>query len=238
MYKKLFENKKAVIFDLETILTNIDTVYIQSLKDLVESTYQSYIDVDNVVRISSGIEEICSRISQDPLAAAPHTKEELCKKEYELFALDLETNEEINIMEYFWTFIDEIKTTHNVKIILKSEFNEDITKRLMEKTDLTDVFDLVYIQTPLERKNLYKDILKQLKSEKIKPNECLTFEKYPERAQEAYLENVSVIVLSDPEKVEQSYPVYFIKRTDLSTFVNNIDKTPMEMFIEENSEEI
>ena len=230
MFKQIFENKKAAVFDLETIAFGLDNLYIQTFSEVLTDLGVDWIYIPKLVKKGDKILDIWERVLKDPYITSITDKiplEQLLNTTNTKF-INLLYKTNIDVREGFWEFIDELKNTFKFKVILKSEINRVLTKELILNLEIDDIFDLVIVQGEEKKKNLYFEILKVLKKHGISNKETLAFEFSKKGAKQATSKEILTIAIGE-DLAQDSYPTRVtIFEKDFSGFPGNMDKTYLE----------
>ena len=89
--------------------------------------------------------DIWDEILRDPYVEIKVPYKQLLDITNTRFMEKLDENE-INLKNGFSSFVDELKNNFNFKLVLKSEYIESITKYLLRRLTITDLFDLIVFQ--------------------------------------------------------------------------------------------
>ena len=132
MYKDVFQNKKALIFDLETVVAGLEEVYAHSIYSVLVDLEINWINQNNHIQNGNTIEEAWKSIFRDPLLKQKIPLEKVISSTYKKMSEDLDSLDSLEVRDGFWLFIDEVKEILKPKFILKSEFNNEITNKIIK----------------------------------------------------------------------------------------------------------
>jgi beta-phosphoglucomutase-like phosphatase (HAD superfamily) len=229
MYKELFENKKTIIFDLNSILKDIHEVWIQSIDKVLSNLNLGYIGAKDSYVIGRDITVNWNLLLSNPEI---HDKkipiDTLINNTYTKFVETMKEKETFELKEGFEDFIEELKEEKKgIRLILKSPYPESITSLILEKYYLEGIFNNIET-TPLI--NPEKDLVKEIiKKNKLIKKEVLVFEESLYMTKKLDNEGIMTVILWDNETPREKYPtnvILFIENYE--TFIGNLDKTYLE----------
>lgn len=229
MYKKYFDGKKGVFFDLDgTVVDSIPywkDAFMKVLDDLnyLEEARDTFVDRGSYVT------EIWDYIKSIPGVDIELSTEELTKKTFDAY-LSLLQKFPIEPRDGFWSFVGELKEKE-FKLALVSNSDKEIVDTVTEMLDIKeDVFDLILTGDQVKNRKPAPDIYKKaLKILKLKPKEVLVYEDSVSGAKSAKKAKLETIAIWDGQVVEREYPRNvkdFLP--DFSSFPGNLDTTYLE----------
>lgn len=182
MYKRLFEGKKAVLFDLEeTVVKGLGIVKIQAFQFVMDSIYLGYIDPTPYCSAGYTFEETWEAIFHANEIKKSDLKiktKDLVAKTTEMY-LEIIKEEDFIIepIEGFWSLFYELKEEKGFKTGLTTNLPRAIEEQLCEKLEIDGIFDTVVcvddVREPKPSPKMYKRALKNLK---VRPKETISFE--------------------------------------------------------------
>jgi len=232
MFKEVFDGKKVAIFDLESCMVNIREVYIKTFSDVFSGMKIDWLYLPEVITGGNTMQTIGTLVLKSPYIDSKVSREQLLNVTNAKFLSYLGEKTDLDTRDGFWELVAELKRNFNYVLVLKSEYNEAITKEIISRLEMEDVFDLVVMQPNLERNDLYEDILKHLRDHKLVSKDCIAFEKFVEASLDSAKHNILTIGIKDPDTLtaDYSYKVTIFQE-DFSAFPGNIDKTYRDAFI-------
>ena len=177
MFKKYFEGKKAVFFDLDgTIVKKTEDLKIQALQKTLNDNGAWYINASEYSFPGYPFEESWRAIRD--LSRLPEKKSikewvDLTIKNY----LEIIKNTEMEETEGFWIFADELKNERGIKLALVTNSYKDVTEAVLEKIGASGLFDVMVCGDEVKRLKPDPEMLKKAaKMLRVKNREVLVFE--------------------------------------------------------------
>lgn len=229
MYKKYFDGKKAVFFDLDgTIIDSIPYWKEAFMKVLEEFGYLEEAR-DHFVDRGTYVEDIWKYIKSIPGVEIDLSIKELSQKTYQAY-LELFNQHEVAPRDGFWSLVTELKEK-DFKLVLVTNGDAEINEPIITKLDIKEgVFDLIVTGDQVKHRkpkpDCYKKALKELK---LKPHEVLCFEDSVSGAKAAKGAGLETIAIWDGLVTETDYPRNVkLFLPDFSSFPGNLDTTFIE----------
>lgn len=232
MYKTFFEDKKAVIFDIDgTIFKESREFRIKALKKVLENMKLSYIDPDPYC-----ISGYASKEVWDAILYANDIKDidinELVNKTEEAY-IDLIKNTELEPTDGFWDIFYELKQEKNFKTAITTNTRRSTQEIVMEKLDIKGVFDVEVfaddVRRPKPNPEIYKKALKLLK---VRSKETICFEDSIPGAKSSVEAGIDTIVIWDGETRKSFFGDKILDFSmDFTPYPGNLDETHIEYVV-------
>ena len=231
MYKEFFEQKKAIIFDLDGTILNTTSYWEMALTRVMAELkiYETYEGKGVGVYVGDKIRTLLDLNNVSTHGVSVTT---LIGYANEAFLKLIDSDVELTVREGFFSFVEELKQ-RNKSIVLCTNSDKYVVDRLLSKFMLTPFFDVVFTGDMVKRRKPAPDIYNLVaKTLNIKPRECLVFEDALVGIEAARKAKMDVIAIWDPlsDLMPESYPlnvVYYT--TDFEEFPGNLDFTPKEL---------
>jgi len=229
MYKKYFDGKKAVFFDLDgTVIDSIPYWKNAFMKVLEEFGYLEQAR-DHFVDHGSYVTEIWKYIKGIPGVKIEPSAKELTKKTYQAY-LEIFEKAPLEPRDGFWPLVGELKEK-GFRLALVSNSDMEIVDPVTAKLNIKEnVFDIIMTGDQVRKRKPHPSIYnKTLKKLALKPKEVLTFEDSVTGSESAQKAGLEVIAIWDGQVVEREYPKN-VKEflPDFSSFPGNLDTTYLE----------
>lgn len=206
MYKKIFEGKKAVLFDLEgTIVKQTEGYRKQALEKVLEKLSLSYIDLEPFFVEGAQSKEIWEALGKVNQEIKKHEIEKLVNDTKKIF-LELVKKRDLTVTEGFWDLLYELKMERKNKVALVTNTSNNVVKIIIQKLDLENAFDVIVHGGDVKKKKPDPQIFKKaLKELGVSPKETLAFEdSYPE-VFAAGQAGIDTIVIWNGKKKKKSF---------------------------------
>ncbi len=230
MFKKYFEGKKAVFFDLDgTIVKETEELKKQAFEKVLKDLDASYIDPKPYCISGYPLKDCWKAILYANELPEKKSIKELVEKTREVY-LEIIKNSDIKPLEGFWDLIYELKTEKNLKIGLTTNTNRATQEVVSQKLGISDIFDVIIcgdeVRKPKPHPEMYKKALKKLG---IKPKEALVFEDSFPGVESAGKAGIDTLVIWDGETRKSNYKGKVIDFTsDFTPFPGKLDETHVE----------
>lgn len=227
MYKKLFEGKKAVLFNLDTaVVTDLNDVKIRVFQQVMNEVFLGYIDPTPYCIPGYSFRTIWESILYaNEIEKGKFKVRDLIEKTVKAYVEIL--NDDNFIMEPtegFWELFAELKEDHGYKTALISNFPKPIVEKLSEKLEIDGIFDAVVFNEK-NKEELHKIYTRALKKLKVRAKNSLSFEGSIPGVKAANKAKVDVFVIWDL-KTRKSFFGDKVKEfsLDFTAYPGNIDK--------------
>jgi len=229
MYKEIFQNKKAALFDLDgTIIDSLpywETALRLVLEDVSDGTAPLY-------RASTGayLGEIWKNTIKKSDLETELSVEELVKKTQQEY-LNLFNDNPLEPRDGFWSLIDILKNDKNWVLALTSNSDNSVVEPVLKNLNINEgVFDIILTGDQVKHRKPSPDIYnKALKKLKLKSKDAIVFEDSLSGARASGKSGIDTIVILNGETPEPKYPdnvLLFL--SDFSPLPGNLDTTFME----------
>jgi HAD superfamily hydrolase (TIGR01509 family) len=207
MFKKYFEGKKAILFDLDGTLVDTEEFSKNAIQEVIQSEKIPFIDVDDVHQEGASTKERWQATLRAYELDDQYNYEELDEKTHKLTMQALQNVEELDTREGFWSLAHELKIDKNLAIGLVTNTDRQMAEITTKKADLNEIFDLYLygdnVKNPKPNAEIYRKALKMLK---MKPKEVLVFEDSIPGTQAAVKAGLDTIVIWNGETDTYKYP--------------------------------
>lgn len=204
MYKKIFEGKKAVIFDLDGTIVDSEPFWIMAY-DKVLRTLGSSITKFKYTRGNSII-EIWQSFIQSGNLKTNVTIDQLVEKTYQEF-LTMYEKSEIDARKGFIELIVTLKLEKGFKTALVTNTVRKVADRMLKKLDIAGLFDVIICGDEVKKLKPDPEIyLSASQKLSIKPADIIVFEDGVGGVQAARKAKMETIVVWDPDIPNYDYP--------------------------------
>ena len=227
MYKKLFEGKKAVLFNLdEAVITGLNDVKIQVFQQVMNEVFLGYIDPTPYCIPGYSFSTIWESILYaNEVEKGKFKVKDLVEKTTNVYLEFLnDKNFVVEPTDGFWELFAELKEDHGYKTALISNFPKVIVEKLSEKLEIDGIFDAVVFNEN-NKEELYKIYKKALKKIKANAKNAVSFEGSIPGVRASNKAKVDVFVIWDL-KTRKSFFGDKVKEfsLDFTAYPGNIDK--------------
>lgn len=228
MFKKIFEGKKAALFNLDdAVVLGLNDITIQSFHQVMNDVFLGYIDPTPFCIPGNSFRTIWESILY---------ANEIDKKDFKVKDLIEKTNTayleilnnksfKIEPAEGFWELLIELKEDYKYKTALISNFPKLILEKISEEIEFEGVFDVV-IFNENNKEQLIKMYKKALKNLKVSAKNAVSFEGSIPGVLAANKVKVDVFLIGDL-KTRKSFFRDKVKdfSMDFTPYPGNINKT-------------
>ncbi len=215
MFKKIFKDKKAAIFDLDGTLLDTKHLYrevwTEVLDDLGIGSEEFMARIGTGAHISDTLNSISQKVGKLPVAAS-----EIQKRVFGKFLQKLPESG-LDVTEGFWPLVSELKDK-GYKIALVTNTPRDHTEKILDYLNIHQTFDQTVcgdeVKKPKPDPEMYKVAAKKLG---VKPKDVVVFEDSPVGVSAALKAGMDVVVIWDEEIFQEDYP------EGVAIFVNTFD---------------
>lgn len=197
MYKKIFDGKKAALFNLEgTLCKEINPLIIEAFQQTMQTVFLGYIDPTEYCIPGYSLNTIWKSILQgNQIEKNAYRVEDLLIKTEQAF-LEILRNDKLETTEGFWDLIYELIDEKEYKVGLVSNLSQKIQEELSKKLGLEGIFDVVSFNEN-GKEILDKTYGKAIRNLKIKKKKIIAFEGSIPGVKAANKKGVDVIVIWD-----------------------------------------
>lgn len=204
MFKKYFQDKKGVVFDMDgTVVDSVD-VWTESFAAVLETMEAYWVNPSLPEMRGQTDVEKWHYILDTQGVKTPHTAKELAALTHDEFLKRLDL---LEIKEGFWSFVYELKEEKKFKIGMTTNTVREVTTRVIQKLGLAKIFDVVVtgdeVKNPKPDPEIYRLVSKKLG---LPPNKLLVFEDSVAGAESAAKAGMDVFVIWSGETAQDEYP--------------------------------
>jgi len=235
MYKKLFEGKKAVIFNLdEAVVIGLNEIKIQVFQKVMNEVFLGYIDPTPYCIPGYAFRTIWESILYaNEIEKGKFKVKDLIEKTTNAY-VDIINIQSlvIDTTDGFWQLLGELKEDYGFKTALISNLPKPVVDKISEKLEIDGIFEVV-VCNENSKEELHKIYKKALKKLKAHPKMTISFEGSIPGVRAANKTNVDVFVIWDL-KTRKSFFGDRVKEfsLDFTAYPGNIDKTYEEYLAE------
>lgn len=229
MFKKYFDGKKAVFFDLDGTIIDSLPYWKQAFLNIFEELELPALALDGIEH-GTYVADIWKTLIKDNDFKVELSVQDLVKKTYSAY-LDLFRNEPLEPRDGFWSFLVELKQDKNWAVALISNSDREVVTPILELLNMEgDLFDLTITGDEVRRRKPAPDIYKKaLKDLGLKSNEVMVFEDSVSGSKSAEGAGLDVIAIWDGQAKETLYPKNVLTfMADFHALPGNLDTTFME----------
>ncbi len=229
MYKKVFQNKKAALFDLDGTIIDSLPYWRTALRLVLEDASDGTASLHGVDS-GSYLGEIWKSTIKKGGLKTELSVEELVKKSQQEY-LYLFNENPLEPRDGFWVFIDALKNDKNWVLALISNSDNSVVEPVLKSLNINEgVFDAIITGDKVKHRkpspDIYNKVLKELK---LKSKDALAFEDSLSGARASGKAGIDTVVILNGETPEPEYPdnvLLFL--SDFSTLPGNLDVTYLE----------
>jgi len=230
MYKKLFENKKLVVFDMDGTLVDTEAFWYEALKRVLDSlsfewaSAESPVGMNLIDRWIFLIDRLKIETNLTAKDLAVHTKTKF---------LDMLNESDLETREGFWPLAAQLKEDLGMKLALVSNSDKVIMDGVLHKLGIAATFDFVISAQDVKRPKPAADIyLEALKQAGFKAKDALVFEDSVIGATASVAAKIDTVVIWDAVIPMNFYPEGILDFTeDFEQFVGNLTTDVVDQFI-------
>ena len=228
MYKRYFEQKKAVFFDLDGTLADTETLWRDAFNNVLGSIGYEWLKCD--LPAGNSIESRWDYMIKEGGVDTTTKIKDLTEATYDVFLRSL-NGSGLDVMPGFWELADDLKTDMNMKLGLVTNTNRRVADKILEHLQTSDVFDLTLAGDEVSLKKPDSEIyFTAAQKLQIKPIDILVFEDSVAGAKAADKARMDLIIiwdgLIDKRKYSKRVLEFF---PDFTPLLGNLDKTFDEM---------
>lgn len=228
MFKKYFENKKAVLFNLDdAVIPGLNDIKIKAFQRVMEGVFLGYIDPTPYCIPGYSLRTIWESILYaNEIEKGSFNIKELLEKTTEIF-LEVVNKEGFNFepAEGFWELFAELTEDHGYKAALVSNYPKIIQETLSKKAGIEGIFDVVVFNEN-NKEELYKLYKKAIRKLKTRPKNAVSFDGSVPGVRAANKAKVDAFVIWDLNTRKSSFGDKVKDFSiDFTTYPGNIDRT-------------
>ncbi len=228
MYKRIFEGKNTVLFDLDGTVIDSEYAWYKAFETVINTIAPDALDEAQEIMLRAGVQIIdkWSNLRDRGLISNTTNAKDLAettKNEY-LKLLQLGA---IEVRAGFWELAAELKLQNDYKLALVTNTSRNVTESVLKSLAFGQTFDLILcgdeVKTPKPDPEIYLTALKTLG---IKAKDALVFEDSVTGVTSAVKAGIDTVVIWDGRNYEKDYPqdvLGFV--ADFTPFPGNLDKT-------------
>lgn len=207
MYGDYFNNKRAVLFDLDGTIVDSLPYWTKAVLSIVQDLNGYGFDVNDVY-LGISLETIWGTILNKPEQNIVAPQTDLIKKTNERF-LEFFLSDDVVVRDGFWELLHDIKNNLKLPVGLVTNSSRQTTTQVLERLSLKSVFDLTITGDEVSNRKpdpqIFNDAAKKLK---ISPKDMLVFEDSVSGVNAALASGVeTVIVIWDSPISKHAYPL-------------------------------
>lgn len=240
MYKRVFEGKKAAIFDLDGTILNSEPLWAAAFIKSVENISPEAVEDAQELADLAGVNdsEKWDYLIQRGSLVTQSSISDLVKGTNKEFLKIINENEP-DVIEGFWELAAELKVEKNYKLGLTTNTSREIFQILAEIIGFGETFDAIIcgdeVSRPKPNPQIYNQILRKLG---VGAKQALAFEDSLAGANASTQAKIETIVIWDGSISQKDYPKGVIGFLDNFTpLIGSMDYTLPEL-IQKHAQEI
>lgn len=228
MYKRFFERKKAVFFDLDGTLADTEILWRDAFNSVLGSIGYEWMECE--LPAGNSIESRWDYMIRERGLETSSKIKDLTEATFNIFLQNLYTSD-LDVRPGFWELADDLKTDKNMKLGLVTNTDRRITDKILERLQTLDVFDVTLAGDEVLTKKPDPEIyLKVAQKLQIRPIDALVFEDSVTGARSADKARMDLIIIWDGKIDKRLYPKRALEFfPDFTPLLGNLDKTFDEM---------
>lgn len=228
MYKRFFENKKAIFFDLDGTLADTEPLWNDAFNNVLNSIGFGWLKSD--IPAGNSIESRWDYMIKEGGVETNTKIKDLTEATYDIFLRTLYTSD-LDVRPGFWELIDDLKTDKNMKLGLVSNTDRKVVDKILEHLQIWDVFDVNLAGDEVLIKKPDPEIyFKATQKIQVKPIDILVFEDSVTGAKSADKAGMDLIIIWDGLIDKKRYPKRALEFfSDFTPLLGNLDQTFDEM---------
>ena len=222
MYKRLFEKKKAVTFDLDGTLLNTEPLWEQAFKNII-GTLETFVDY-SALPTGTSVTDKWHYIMDTYEINTPFKAAELAdhtNTEY----LNILDASDLEVTDGFWGLGVELKVDKGFKLGLVTNTVRSVTEVTLERVGFGDTFDMIVCGEEVKRGKPYPDIYnKAVENLGLKKSEILAFEDSITGSLASTQAGIDTLVIWDEVTPHEKFPNKVIDFfPNFNSFPGNLD---------------
>lgn len=232
MYKEIFQNKKAVIFDLDGTIVNTYPYWLQAFQNVLENNSLGWIEAKEYLILGETLTITLKKIIEQNELKLEKTNEEILKEVTTEYRKIIDELEELLPIDGFWDFIYALKEK-GILVCLATNSSEGQAEKVLENLNVGKTFDAIIFGDQVKNKKPNPEIYNKLvKGLKLKKKEVLVFEDSEAGAQAAEKAGLDLCIIWNREIPMENYPNNTIFFEDFVGLDKSMDKTYREILEE------
>lgn len=233
MYKNWFENKKAVIFDLDGTIIKSHELWKDSILEILNNKIDFYTSNPRKFLTKGSTNKKKWKTLKNLYSLKKLNLKEVVEETDNTF-IELVKTKDLEVMEGFWRFSAELKLNRNYKLGLSTNSSRKVADFVLDHLGMNNVFDVSLcgdeVRKPKPKPQMYKKLVKKLG---LKKKEVLVFEDSVTGAKAANKAGLDVAIIWDMETEKYKFPYKSLGFVpDFQTFLGLMDKTPEELLFQ------
>lgn len=232
MYKHIFENKKAIIFDLNGTFVDSKAHWHQAYINVAKEL-NLYVSTDlktQFLEAGLSVETMWQKVVELGLLDHIENVQNLEAKTYNQFIQVMEEYE-LKATNGAWQFLSELKLDKDFKVGLVTNSPRNIAQEILIEVGAMETFDVIVCGDDVEHEKPSQDMyLKAINELVVKKEETLVFEDSIIGANAAVNSELETIIVWDGSVAQTKYPLEVAGYVpDFTNFPGNLDKSIEEL---------
>ncbi len=233
MFKKIFETKKAIIFDLDGTIIDTQTQWAQAVDEILKNMNVDWVDTAGVANKGKTLAAIWEIIQTHYDTNIKMPIPELVNSTNMKFLEIIKENPPV-VKDGFYMFAEELKLDHNKKLGLVTNTDKAVVDVLVDMLDMDVIFDATVTVSDVKQAKpnpeMYQKILKLLEVTNL---EALAFEDSATGSKAAAEAGIEQIIIWDNETHSKAYSgIIHTFANDFSGFCGNLNKDALDAYTE------
>lgn len=233
MYKKWFQNKKAIFFDLDGTIIKSQELWKEAVIETLKNKTDTYsYDPEKYIQSGETIKEKWKTLKDIYGLKKLNIKKTV--EETENKFMELVQNKGIKVTEGFWEFSAELKVNRNYLLGLNTNSSRRVTDFILDFLGMREAFNYSIcgdeVNKPKPNPKIYRKLLKKMH---LKKREILVFEDSVVGSKAAIKAKLNTVIIWDMKTEKYKYPhkvLGFV--ANFETFLGLMDKTSEELLLQ------
>ncbi len=231
MFKKIFGDKKAIIFDLDGTIIETQRQWANAVDEVLENLNIDWVDAGGVANKGKTLTDIWDIIQTHYDTNVKMSVSDLVNATNLKFIEIIKEDPPI-VKDGFYMLAEELKLDHGKKLGLVTNTARNVTDIVLDMFDLSEIFDAIVtvseVSKPKPNPEMYQKILKMLD---VNNTEALAFEDSATGSMAAAKAGIEQIIIWDNETKNKAYSgIIHTFATDFSGFCGNLNKDAIEAY--------